>query len=215
MTTSHRISGLCGVILAAGKSSRMGSQKPLLPWPPTVPGDPFSNSTLLSAAIAALYPFTIETIVVAGRNARALAPVVAAGEAILVENPHPEQGQFSSMRIGLQEVIARGFSAAMMRPVDSPPLSNASLQKLATAFRDIDGTDRIGVAPRNGDKRGHPLFATRELIDAFLSSPADSNAKMIKRAHEDRIEYVQIDDPFVGLNINTPDDYEALCRSVL
>jgi molybdopterin-guanine dinucleotide biosynthesis protein A len=60
---------MCGVILSAGASSRMGRDKALLPWPPAASGStPSPNETLLSAAIAALQPFTQAVIVVAGKN---------------------------------------------------------------------------------------------------------------------------------------------------
>jgi molybdopterin-guanine dinucleotide biosynthesis protein A len=56
---------VCGLILAAGASSRMGTDKALLPWPAINT----TSDTLLSTAIATLKPFTREVIVVAGRNA--------------------------------------------------------------------------------------------------------------------------------------------------
>jgi molybdopterin-guanine dinucleotide biosynthesis protein A len=59
---------LCGIILAAGESSRMGADKALLPWPPPEPGaPPRLGPTLLSAAILAFEPFTRLVVVVAGR----------------------------------------------------------------------------------------------------------------------------------------------------
>jgi len=193
----------------------MGTQKPLLPWPPEALRQAASGTTLLSSLIAALLPFTDTVIVVVGKNDEQLAPVIQASGAFLVENPEPECGQFSSLRVGLRELLERQFTAAMICPVDSPPLSDASLRKLCDRFRSSDETGRWGVAPRNGDQRGHPLLAGRELIDAFLNSPADTNAKAIKRAHEDRIEYVEIADPFIGLNLNTPEEYAELCRSTV
>jgi len=113
---------MCGVILSAGASSRMGRDKALLPWPPAAPGSAHSPSeTLLSAAIAALQPFTQAVIVVAGKNAVNLAPVIAATGARLVENPAPDRGQFSSLQVGLAEALNQGFDAAMITLVDCPP----------------------------------------------------------------------------------------------
>ena len=68
---------MCGVVLSAGASSRMGQDKALLPWPPAAIGTSSGDKTLLSAAIAALKPFTESVIVVAGNNADRIAPVIA------------------------------------------------------------------------------------------------------------------------------------------
>ena len=66
MDGKHRI---CGVILSAGASTRMGRDKALLPWPPVASGSiPAGNETLLSSAIAALKQFVETVIVVAGNN---------------------------------------------------------------------------------------------------------------------------------------------------
>src|SRR6185437_9928149 len=90
----------CGVILAAGASSRMGRDKALLAWPPES-----KSGTLLSAAIHALKPHTEMVVVVAGKNAASLTPIVSTLDARLVVNTAPERGQFSSLQIGLQAAL--------------------------------------------------------------------------------------------------------------
>lgn len=206
-----RTSSLCGVILAAGESTRMGMDKALLPWPPATPGAITSpGQTFLSAAIFALSPFTQEVVVVAGKNADNLAAAVYANGALLVQNPDPERGQFSSLQVGLYEVLARGCDAAMIMPVDRPPLSAATLEQLRSAFELALSLGRWGVAPENDGEHGHPLLASRELIEAFLRASPTSNAREVKRAHMQYIEYIAVPDPFVSANVNTPEEYEAL-----
>ena len=61
-------------------------------------------------------------LVVAGQNADRLQLVVDAHNAFLVVNPKPDRGQFSSMQIGLREVLNRGRDAAFLVPVDRPPV---------------------------------------------------------------------------------------------
>jgi len=92
---------ICGVILAAGFSSRMGRDKALLPWPPVAEGTPVAN-TFLGATIDLLQAHTDLVIVVAGKNAAAIEPVAYGHGAFLVINPAPDRGQFSSLRVGLQ-----------------------------------------------------------------------------------------------------------------
>ena len=104
----------CGVILAAGESSRMGSDKALLPWPPVSAGLATSGETFLSAAIRSLSSATDQVVVVVGNNETQLAPVIYASGGSLVRNPAPEGGQFSSLRVGLQAVLDLGRDAVMI-----------------------------------------------------------------------------------------------------
>src|ERR1700694_1680727 len=87
--------GLYAVILAAGESTRMGTDKALLRWPPAAPGSQPTGQTFLSAAIQALETFSETVIVVVGKHEENLAPVIYANGASLVRNPAPDRGQFS------------------------------------------------------------------------------------------------------------------------
>ncbi len=205
---------LCGVILAAGKSSRMGTDKALLPWPPAAqPAGSSATQTLLSAAIAALNPVTGKVIVVAGKNAAALAPIVSACGAFLVENPDPDRGQFSSLQTGLSAVVAGGYDAAIITPVDCPPLSAATLRQLCVAFDQALAAGKWAVAPEHQGMHGHPLVAGRQLIHAFLSAPVTSNARAVQHAHLQAIEYVPVSDSLLSADLNTPEQYNAAARA--
>jgi molybdenum cofactor cytidylyltransferase len=205
---------MCGVILSAGASTRMGRDKALLPWPPAAPGSPLCGSeTLLSAAIIALKPFTEAIVVVAGVNADIIAPIVIANGAALVRNPDPERGQFSSLQVGLREVFARGCDAAMITLVDCPPLSAASLKKLNASFDQALALGKWGVAPEHNGKHGHPLLASRALIESFLAAPVASNARAVKRAHAQLIGYIPVPDTLVSADVNTPEEYAALAST--
>ena len=206
-----RASRLCGLILAAGESSRMGTDKALLPWPPVPQGTVASSGhSLLSAAILAFKSFTQSVVVVAGKNANNIAPVVSANGALLVRNPAPERGQFSSLQVGLREVLARGYDAAMIVPVDCPPLSAATLERLCASFEQALSVGKWAVAPENNGKHGHPLLAGRALIEAFLQAPSTSNARAVKSTCVQNIEYIPVPDALVRADVNTPEEYAAL-----
>jgi molybdenum cofactor cytidylyltransferase len=187
----------------------MGTDKALLPWPPTAAGQP-SAGTFLSAAIESLQLSTDLVIVVAGKNERSLATVAYASGALLVTNPDPARGQFSSLQIGLQEVLSRGRDAAIVTLVDRPPVSAATVERLRTAFQSAIARWKWGVVPQYAGRHGHPIALAREMIEAFLKAPATATARDIEHQNREHLEYVEVDDPLVTANINTPEEYEAL-----
>ncbi len=187
----------------------MGRDKALLPWPPAAPGQAPSIDTFLSAAIRSLSLAAEFVLVVVGKNEAALAPIIYAQGASLAINPDPSRGQFSSLQIGLHEVLNRGRDAAMITLVDRPPVSAATIQILRDAFANAE-QNIWAVVPEFSGKHGHPYLVGREMIEAFLRVPATSNARDIEHAHQAHIQYLRVDDPMVALNVNTPEDYAAL-----
>jgi len=208
-----RAPSFAGVILAAGESSRMGTDKALLPWPPQVAGQPPSGATFLSAAIRSFALSTDFVVIVAGKNETTLAPVAYANGASVVVNPDPDRGQFSSLQVGLHEVLNHGRDAALITLVDRPPVSRATIQMLRETFESLP-QDVWAVVPEYSGKHGHPYLVGRELIEAFLQAPATSSAREIEHRYQDRIRYLAVDDPSVAMNVNTPDDYAALTTKV-
>jgi CTP:molybdopterin cytidylyltransferase MocA len=193
-----------GVILAAGTSTRMGQDKALLPW---------QGETFLSSAIRALQPVTELVIVVAGENEANLAPIVNAQAAFLVRNRFPDQGQFSSLQKGLEEVLNRGRDAAIVTLVDRPAAGLYTIELLKNEFLTAD-ENIWAVVPEFGGKHGHPIVIGREMMEAFLRAPTGSNARDVEHAHQDHIRYMTVGDPLVTLNVDTPEDLEKLYSAV-
>lgn len=207
-----RSASFAGVILAAGESSRMGTDKALLAWPPPKAGAAPAKGTLLSAAIRSLSRTTDFVLVVAGQNEAALAPVVYANGASIVVNPDPARGQFSSLQAGLHAVLNQGRDAAMVTLVDRPPVNDLTIQTLRAAF-EAAGNNTWAIIPEFSGKHGHPFLASREMIEAFLHAPPTSTARDVEHGLQAHIQYVAVDDPFVAFNINTPEDYAKLSTS--
>ncbi len=211
-----RSPSFAGVILAAGESSRMGTDKALLPWPPRIEGQPIKGQpplkdTFLSAAIRSLMLATDFVVVVAGRNEATVAPVAYANGASVVTNPDPDRGQFSSLQVGLQAVLNEGRDAAVITLVDRPPVSTATVQQLREAF-EAAPHNIWAVVPEFSGKHGHPYLVGRELMEVFLQASPTANARDVEHRYQEHIQYVQVADPFVAANVNTPEDYAALAH---
>jgi molybdenum cofactor cytidylyltransferase len=204
-----RAPSIAGVILAAGESSRMGAEKALLPWPPCVEGQSVSSESFLSAAIRSLLAATDFVVVVVGKNEAALAPVVYAQGASIVVNRDTARGQFSSLQLGLHEVLNQGRDAAMITLVDRPPVRPSTLQTLRDAF-EVAEHNVWAVVPEFSGAHGHPYLVGREMMSAFLQASPAATARDVEHEHQARIQYVAVADPLVVLNINTPEEYAAL-----
>ena len=202
-----RASSFCGVILAAGESSRMGRDKALLPWPPShgVTG----TDTFLAATIQGLRENTDMIIVVAGKNTAALEPIVYAQGGFIITNNAPELGQFSSLKLGIQDVLNRGRDAAIITLVDKPPVVSATVAGLRQEYM-ASADDVWAVVPEYEGEHGHPIVVGREMMTAFLNTPLTATARDVIHANEQHVRYVPVNDPHVTLNINTPEDYERL-----
>jgi molybdenum cofactor cytidylyltransferase len=166
--------------------------------------------TFLSAAIRVFFSYVDVVLVVAGKNEAAITPIVYANGASLVVNPEPERGQFSSLKVGLREVLNRGRDAAMITLVDRPPVRSETIETLEAAFEQATINRKWAVVPEYQGKHGHPILIGREMMEAFLRAPDSSNARDVEHAHVSEIVYLPVDDPLVALNIDTPEQYASL-----
>jgi molybdenum cofactor cytidylyltransferase len=64
--------------------------------------------------------------------------------------------------------------------------------------------------PRYRDSRGHPIWFHRRLIAEFLALPEGGAAREVVRRHADRTEFLDLDDPGIVADIDTPGDYRSL-----
>ena len=199
-----RSPSFAGVILAAGDSTRMGQDKALLPW---------QGGTFLSAVIDVLKPVTELVIVVGGKNTNSLLPTIYQKGAFITENHHTEQGQFSSLRVGLQEVLNRGRDTAIVALVDRPAARSATVRAIKQYFLDSVESGVWAVVPEFEGKHGHPFIAGREMIERFLRAPQDATARDVEHAAQQHISYFPVNDPNVIMNVDTPEEFDRLAQN--
>jgi CTP:molybdopterin cytidylyltransferase MocA len=186
----------------------MGRDKALLPWPVGHPGG--LRNTLLGEWIELLRPHTDMVIVVGGANSRNLEPIVYSIGGFLVENRAPELGQFSSLRLGLKEVLGRGRDSAIVALVDQPPVQPTTMDHLHSAFLGALDQSFWAVIPEHDEHHGHPILLAREMIEKLLRAQLTATARDILHANATHISYVPVEDARVVMNIETQEDYERL-----
>ena len=199
-----------GLILAAGASSRMGRPKAALPLADRV--DTFL-SRLLRTYIVAGIP---EIIVVTGAHAELVRAAAGRVDARVrfEHNAQWEAGQLSSLLVGLNAPVPASRSdltieAVLMTLVDVPLVSAATCARVVAAWR---ASRAPIVRPSRSDEHGHPVLFDRALFDALRAADPGQGAKMIVRAHADRILNVATDDQGAFADFDTDAQYQTLLR---
>lgn len=194
-----------GIVLAAGRSVRMGRAKALLPCGP-------EGITFVHAVAAALCAGGAEEALVVGRpedaelrGAVERLPV----RARYVENPDADTGQLSSVLAGLAAADHPGVSGVLVTPVDAPLITAATVAALIARFR--AGAGPIIRASHQG-RHGHPVLFGRAMFDALRHAHPAVGARAVLRGHPEAVVEVDVGDPGVILDVDTPEDYEALQR---
>ena len=187
---------LAAIILAAGDSTRMGRPKALLPL-----GKDTFLSRIVNLAIAdGLDPVKI----VVGRHAVEINEALADLSASLIINMQPELGQLSSLRLGLDS-LPEEVDGAVVFLVDHPFVKAPALASLLEAFEAGEGEI---VIPVYEGQRGHPVIFGRAVFEELFNAPLSQGARAVVRADPKRVVEVDVDDPGILADIDTPEAYE-------
>jgi molybdenum cofactor cytidylyltransferase len=194
---------LPALVLAAGRSSRMGRAKALLP----LDGDTFLSRivrTFLAAGVD-------DVVVVVGHDAGTIVGAFPAELPVrFVENRDYDRGQLSSLLTGLGVIDRPGVRAMLVTLVDVPLVMPSTVRAVVDRYRH---THAPIVRPTAGMRHGHPLLIDRSLFAALRAADADAGAKPIVRAHASPAGDVEIDDEGAFVDVDTIDQYERLLLS--
>lgn len=198
---------LAGIVLAAGRSSRMGSPKALLDFR----GEPFVLRIL--EAFEALDLKTRVVVVGPGVEAQEIRNSLTHHDCLVVENPDVDGGPIGSLRAALKAIQSVAPTGALVWPVDLPHVRVDTVERLLDVFR---RESPFAVVPRFGSRRGHPVIWARAAFAELTESEAArrDGARVVLRAHQADVTEVPVDDPAVIDDLNTPEDYERLVREI-
>lgn len=189
--------GIGAVILAAGRSSRMGFSKVMAEF--------HHKPMVLHAVSAAQEAGFAPVVVVTGFAAERVEAILPPGIDI-VRNADPGRGMASSLALGV-EFLPDGLTAACVMLGDMPLVTALHLRKLAA-----DCTRDAIHAPVHGGRRGNPVIIGMKFRGELLALSGDEGARRLLLKYPNAVVSVEMSDSAVLNDIDTPAEYDAACR---
>jgi molybdenum cofactor cytidylyltransferase len=186
------MTGVAGILLAAGAAKRFGSPKLLHPLPDGVPVGVASARALVQAVP--------NTLAVVQPGDRLLIEAFSAIGLRIVENPLADHGMGTSLAAGIS--AAGEASGWLIALADMPWIRPATIRVLADRLR--DGAPM--VAPIVDGRRGHPVGFSRRWGDKLRTLGGDDGARSLLAEHADQLVLVASMDAGVLKDVDHADD---------
>lgn len=188
--------GIGALILAAGKSRRMGRAKLNLPW---------NDLTVIGHVVRTLDAAgASEIIAVTGADREAIERALVGLPVRTVHNArYTEDSMILSLQAGIG-ALSDDTAAFLVALGDQPQIELQVVRRVIERFR---STGAGLVAPSFGGRRGHPWLAARPLWDDLLRRPAHHTGRDFLNDHAAEIEYVEVQSDSILRDLDTPEDY--------
>lgn len=191
---------ITGLVLAAGRSERMGTPKQLLP---------FGRVTLIEQVIRTLTRSRLgkEVVVVLGYRAMDIVKRISGLPVRLAYNPDPEGDMLSSIRCGLAYI--EPDQAIMIALGDQPLVTTGIVNRLIDEY---EGRPEGMVLPVYDGKRGHPMILSPAYREEILFESIPGGLKALRDRHSDSVRTVPVDSDAVLIDLDHRSDYEEALR---
>lgn len=192
---------ISAILLAAGRSRRMGAFKPLLP---------FGNSTVIESCIDCLRTAGIESIVVVvGHRGEEIRARLSDRNLIFAVNPDPDSEMSSSIACGV-ELTDKNSKAVLITPVDHPAVPPEVVTLLLKEWQ--HGAKL--VQPEHGGRGGHPVLVDLAYRPELLALDPQEGLRALFTSHREEVRRVPVDSPYVARDMDTWEDYRQLHQDV-
>lgn len=183
------------IVLAAGRSQRMGCSKPLLP----LGGKPairWCLETLREAGLSGL-------VVVLSPTGAEIAAALADLPVVLAWNPEPESDMAGSVRTGIAQAGPEA-TALLICPADYPLIAPLTIRSL---LKEQENHPEQIIIPTYQGQKGHPVLFPRPVLAELDQLPT---LRDLVRRDPQRCRLLAVDDEAVLLDMDTPADYRQL-----
>ncbi len=187
---------IAGVILAAGKGSRIGKNKALLKKEEVSFLEVIANNFKQSGCIS--------VTVVCGSEAEEVEKEARRISINCVYNENWQKGQFSTLKTGLGSLDPR-VEGVIITPVDHPFATGETYKRLIDEFA---GSPNSIVKPEHDGRGGHPIVIPADIIRDILEASDDLTLRDILNLNENRVLRVHVNDPGIIADIDTTEDFK-------
>jgi molybdenum cofactor cytidylyltransferase len=184
---------VAAVILAAGRSRRMGGPNKLLA---TFDGEPLVRRVAEAALASRARP----VIVVTGHMRDAVEAALAGLAVRLVHNADFAEGLSASLRTGIA-AVPEDCAGALVTLADMPGITAAVLDALINAFQPREG--RAIIVPTAAGKRGNPVLWARAFFPELMRLTGDAGARHLIEAHADAVHRLEVGEA-IAVDVDTP-----------
>jgi molybdenum cofactor cytidylyltransferase len=192
------LSGIGIVVLAAGRSTRMGANKLLQ----DLDGFPLVRHAVQSAVASGLEP----VVVVTGHEEEAVRAVLGGLGVTFVSNPAYADGLSTSLRAGIA-ALPETSDAALVMLGDMPLVESGLLRRLASAY--LAEPAGLAAVPVHEGRWGNPVIVARALFPRIEALTGDAGARKLLEGMKDQVIEVPVSEDAVEVDVDTP---EALAR---
>lgn len=192
--------GVAAIVLAAGRSTRMGGPNKLLE---DLHGKPLVRHAVEAAVKAGLS----EVVVVTGHQAALVERALKGMPARFVRNDAFARGLSTSLRAGLAALSAEAGGALVMLG-DMPGVAPALIRRMTDAFDPDEGAHI--VAPTRNGRRGNPVLWGRRFFPDLARVDGDVGGRHLIERHDEAVREVEAEDDGPMIDVDTPEVLAAL-----
>ena len=200
-TEDLRPKTIAAILLAAGRSERMGAFKPLLS---------FGEKTVIESCVDYLTAGGVNSVVVVlGHRADDVRQQLHQTSVAFALNPDPTSEMSDSIRCGVQ-MVPRDAAAILIAPVDHPAVHASVVTSLVGAWE--NGAPL--VIPTHEGRGGHPVLIDARYRDKLEQLPAKHTLRSLFEKHAESVKRLEVPSPYIARDMDTWDDYTRLYTEV-